>query len=607
MPKWLRVVLYVVVGAFLFYLIAANILLGTHLLRGWISSEESKLKLDYRNAWSLYPGHVELRDVSLRHQDTKIQMLIRAERATLQIDPLALTKHTLRLSKLTTEGTSFRMREKVKRVKGLAERVRAFPPIEGFADPPIEHNEPKAPTGSEPWAIDLADISASLREVWTMEFRYRGEGTLRGGFKIGPKHDVRVLPSMMLTHGGVLSLGNRDLVRGGDTRIDAEVAPFDVGASKGPEVLRHLSVAIHQHGELVLPAVAATYLPEHTKLQLTRGTGPVTVDLAVEHGVLQPSTRVVFHTKAVAVKARSLSMESDLRLAAHVTRKAKKSTVILEASVGRATSTPLEIQGVRAMVDLGNADLVAPFGIARASGVVTSAQSRDLRAWQPIAPAKISFDGGSATFSAHGEYRQGGALDGRLDLALDNACMTVGGVSFVSSGKVWSRVTSEDIAKALAFPDVGADLHDIVLRLPSSHVNGLWIRSRLSNTTLSTSPFGLDTDIAVDAGPGDRTLELVTRLASIPDFPAKAVSGSHLAASLQLGVRPGTVALAVTGMKNGTLEGRGRMVKRSGTPLRGAFLVGAGLSHTGLDLHGGRVSVVPLAGGEWLDKTLQQH
>jgi hypothetical protein len=609
-PKWLRIAVYVVAGAFLVYLLAANVILRTHLLRGWISDDEKELKLEYRSAWSLYPGHVALRDLSLRYQDSNMQMLILMDRATLNVDLLALTKRTLRVSKLTAEGLTYRLRQKLETVDGQEERVRAFPPIPGFADPPVEHKVTKPPIPDDQyklWTFDLPDISASLREVWTMEFRYRGEGTVHGGFHVKPQRTVLVLPSVMLTHGGLYSLGDRDLIRGGEGRLDAQLGPFDVRIPHGVEVLRYLSGGLHQHGELVVPSIAATYLPKDADVDVTRGVGPVAIDIGFDRGVLESTSRVSFRTDELDVKAPSISVHTDLGLSAYVDTSTEKRAIVVETTVAHATGTPLEVRDARALVDLGNADLAAPFAIARASGAVTSAHSADLRAWQPFAPKNTAFDGGAATFAARGDYH-GGALEGRLDLALDHARMTIGNFSFVTSGKAWTNVASEDVEKAVAFPGSGVDLHDVALRLASARTSGLWVRSRFDKARLSTTaPLGFDTDIAVDSGPGDRTLELFTRLASLPDVAADAAAGTQLAASLHLRVVPGLIALTVARAKNGALESRGRVQKRSGSELSGAFLFSVGPFHSGLDLHAGSVSVVPLAGGAWLDEKLRER
>ena len=609
-PKWVRIPVYVLVGGFLLYLLVANVILRTRLLRGWITTDEAALRLEYRAAWSLYPGHVAVRDLSLRYQDGSVQMLIALDRAAVSIDLFALTKRTFHASKVVAEGVTFRLRQKVESVEGQEERIRAFPPIDGYADPPVEHKVEKPPIPDDQyklWTIDLPDIEASLREVWTMEVRYRGPGTVRGGFRLKPQRSVHVLPSVMLTQGGLYSLGDRDLIRGGDSRVDAQLGPFDPRVPDGVEILRFISGGIHQNGDLVLSSIAATYLPKRADIDVTEGAGPVGLDLELVAGVVQPSSRLTFHTDHVAVRAPSVAIDTDLSFDAHVSTAAEKSAIVIETTIDHAAGTPLDVRGARAMVDLGNADLAAPFVLARASAAVTSGHSPDLRAWQHFAPENTSFDGGSATFAARGELR-GGALEGRLDLALDKARMTVGTFSFATSGKAWSNVVSEDIDKAVAFPGSGVDLHDVALRLESARTTGLWVRSRFQNATLATTgAVGFDSDIGVDSGPGDRTLELFTRLAKLPDIAAEVASGTQLAASLHLRVRPTLIALTVQKAKNGALEARGRVQKRSESALSGAFVFSLGPIHSGLHLHDGGVAVVPLAGGAWLDEKLREH
>jgi hypothetical protein len=411
----------------------------------------------------------------------------------------------------------------------------------------------------------------------------------------------------MLTQGGLFSLGDRDLIRGGEARLDAQIGPFDPRVPRGVEVLRFLSAAIHQNGELVLSSIARTYLPKDSGIDVTEGRGPVAVDVALLGGVVQPTSRVTFRTEDVEAKAPSVAIRTDLSLAARVDSAAERSAVVLEMTLEHATGTPLDVRGARAMVDLGNVDLVAPFVLAKASVAVTSAHSPDLRAWQRFAPENASFDGGSATVAARGELHDG-ALEGRIDLGLDKARMTIDTFSFAASGKAWSNVVSEDIDRAVTFPGSGVDLRDVALRMESARTAGLWVRSRFVNATLTTTKaLGFDTDIGVDSGPGDRTLELFTRLAKLPDVAADATSGTQLAASLHLRVRPSLLALTVQKANNGALETRGRIQKRTGAPLGGALLLSVGPFHAGLHFHDGSVTVVPLVGGAWLAEKLEEH
>ncbi len=496
---------------------------------------------------------------------------------------------------------------------GSEARIAAFPPIDGFASPPIEHKVPKPPIPDDQyklWTIELTDVTASLREVWTMEFRYRGEGSLAGGFHLKPRRELWVYPSVMLTNGGVLSLGDRDLIRGGEGRLEAQIDAYDTREFKGSEMLRNFSARMHQRGELVLPSIAETYKPTGSGVTIERGVGPVAIDAIIEHGVVQPETRVTFHTDVVDVKSKApaVAVQTDLDVVGHGEKIGERPSIVIESNVAHAGATPeLDVRRAHALLDLGSADLTVPMAIARLEASVKSAHAGDLHAWQPLAPKNVAFDSGAATASGHADYH-GGALEGRVDLALDKARMTFGdndAFTFVTSGKAWTNVASEDVEKGLAFPGGGADLHDLGLKILKGHEEGLWMRARFDRSiaTLSGRP-GFDSDIGVRSGPGARTLKLFTRMASLPDVAADAASGSELVASMHLQLRPGDISLAVSG-KNGAMEGRGRIRKRAEGGPTGAFLLSVGPFHAGLDVHDAETSVVPLAGGDWLEEKLK--
>jgi len=610
--RWATWALAAIAIVYVLYLVAANVILRTGLLRGWLNVDENKMRLAYDSAWSLVPGRVEARGLSLRYQDNNLQMLLGLPRATVKIDLLALPSRTFRVSELTAEGATYRMRQKVESVAGQEERVRAFPPIEGFADPPIEHEveEPPIPDAEyKLWTIDVRGISASVREVWTLEFRYRGEATLHGAFHVKSRREMWVEPSVMITRGGLFSLGERELVRGGESRLEVRLDRFDVRQVHGAEVLRYLSASVHQQGELVASSIPSTYVPADAKLEVTRGVGPMTLDVGLEHGVLAPSTRVTFHTDDVAVSATGIKEAGDLELSGKVVPApggAGAASVVLETAITHAAGIPLEIENARGSVDLGNADLTAPFRIANASGSVARAHSADMRAWQPFAPPDTTFDGGSATVAARGDYREG-ALEGRVDLAMDRAGMSIGPFSFSASGKSWTNVIAKDAAKAITFPASGVDLHDVALRLKDARTRGVWLRSTFEGARLTPSgpAAGFDMDIAARSGPGDRTLALFTRLATLPDVAASAASGTHLDAALHLRVRPTLISLGVKSSKNGPLESHGRLQKRKGHPATGAFLLDLSGVRSGLAFGGGSFALAPLAGDAWLEEKLE--
>src|SRR5436305_325355 len=90
---------------------------------------------------------------SLRVSSTIAQV----EDATRRIDLWALVHQRLRFSKVSGDGVSYRMRLKMQSLAGNELRVKAFPPIPGFAEPPL------AP------AVKKPDTPAELEKLWTVD------------------------------------------------------------------------------------------------------------------------------------------------------------------------------------------------------------------------------------------------------------------------------------------------------------------------------------------------------------------------------------------------------------------------------------------------------
>ena len=611
-PRWVRLGALLLLSSCVLYLTAANVILRTHLLRGWLSKHETTLKVEYRSAWSLYPGHVEVRDLLIRTQDRNIQMSVGIERASVRIDLWSLTHRLARFDRVSAEGVAYRMRPRQESLEGGEGRVSAFPPIAGFADPPLvdpASEPPRAEDGHEPWTVELRDVSASVRDVWIMEYRFRGAATLTGGFYLQPRRKVCVSPSVMEAPlEGLLSLGDRELIHGGAWRLEAEVEPFDPRVAKGMAVFRHVVFRIHEHGGIVsLASIGQTHFP-NSRVALEDGAGPIGIDVRVDHGIVQPESRVTYVTNEAELRAAPFAVHTDMAIAARVESGAPHSRIVAEVSTKHASVTPaMDVHGVRATIDLGTADLAEPIAVPRFTFAVKSAHVADLRTWQPVAKHALAFDGGATTFTTRGAYHAG-AFDGRVDMTLDKVAMSIGPFRFVSSGTTSTNVESEDIRKSIAFPGARADLHDVAIRLLDGHAQGMWLRARSDDTRVATSgATATDMNIAVESGPGDETVKLFTRIASLPDLAADVTHGTQLDAVVHVRVRHDDIALGVLHARNGVLQGRGRLHKTKGHRPSGAFVFSVGPLDSGLDIQDGHVAVKPFHGGAWLDETLQKR
>ncbi len=145
------VVIAAVLGLWALYAIAGNVLLRTTLLRDWLDSNEDKLKVEYDSAWTWLPGRVHVRGLSLRFQDSNVQMLLELERANIYVDPFALARRTFHATHVDADGARLLFRHKLTHLEGNEGRVAAYPRIPGFADPPLKSAAPSKPSAAPAW------------------------------------------------------------------------------------------------------------------------------------------------------------------------------------------------------------------------------------------------------------------------------------------------------------------------------------------------------------------------------------------------------------------------------------------------------------------------
>ena len=192
------------------YLLAANLLLQTRLLRHLVSSG-SDVQLEYDSAYSLWPGRAHFTGLMLRVEDHNVQFALSAS-GVVDVSLHELVLRRFRAVRLTTTDTTFRMRHKLHSVEPKnALRVAAYPPIKGFQDPPL-YSGPKSPPIPDAeydlWSVALENVHADLSEIWVLEYRYLGNAHADGSFQLAPARWFQVQPSSLRLDRGTLMLAD---------------------------------------------------------------------------------------------------------------------------------------------------------------------------------------------------------------------------------------------------------------------------------------------------------------------------------------------------------------------------------------------------------------
>ncbi|MGC4066803.1 MAG: hypothetical protein QM784_19640 [Polyangiaceae bacterium] len=286
-------VLLVLVALEALYLGVSNLILGTRLARVTAESAEG-LRIAYGRAFSILPGRVHVRSLVLRFEDYNVQFELGIDRARVEVDLLDLFRRRFHVHSVEAAGTAFKFRHKVHSTKKGEARLAAFPPIAGFADPPLyrgEHPPPVADADYELWEVHVENVRAKVNDLWMLEYRFQGNALATGSFTLRPQRWVRVLPGELAIHDGRLSAGPYLLAGKIAGTVQCSIPGLDVRASSGMQVFKGISGEVNL--DLQNGTIDATRLYTEPYLNVV-ASGPLEakVRARLSNGVVTPKTRI---------------------------------------------------------------------------------------------------------------------------------------------------------------------------------------------------------------------------------------------------------------------------------------------------------------------------
>jgi hypothetical protein len=280
----------------LLYLGVTNLVLASGVIQH-LANESHDVRITYASAYSLWPGRVVVRNLGVRLEDHNVQIWVGVPRGTLEVDLLALARRRLHLLRVDGEEVTYRMRHKLSRVGKEGPRVAAYPPIQGFADPPLFSGPAAEPSPGSPgvhddaWDVDIEHVTALVAEVWILEYRYRGPGVARGSFRVLPARFYEVARASLDLAGGELTLGSKLVAARATAKIRCNVAGSDPRKLEGLEPLAMISARVSATLAGSEIAFLDAYLVPHVGLSAA-GRGDATVRVVFDHGSIAPGTSV---------------------------------------------------------------------------------------------------------------------------------------------------------------------------------------------------------------------------------------------------------------------------------------------------------------------------
>ena len=585
----------------LVYLAAGNLVLKSQLVQKAVGSAHG-FHLQFASAYTLWPGHVHVNDLALRFEDYNVQFELVLATADLDVALGQLPFKKFRVTKLEAQGTRFRLRHKLITVGPDAERVAAYPPIAGFADPPYFVGVRRPPTPPEDydlWQVRVENVHALVSELWVMEYRFRGRGLAKGSFVVQPERWVQVEPASLALGSGTLTLGEHLVAADVRGRIACSIPDMYVQATEGLEVLREILATV----DVELVAGHLDFLQAYlARLGSARYAGDADIRLVVNvaRGVVQPKSRVTLHARPFRLSYRGFELGGDGTLS--LARSDATEDLVLALGAPRLVASragspepPPTVEGLGGSLKIRSADLKRDLSLGAARAAVRSIR----------VPALGWFATKDTTLAGSGEAS--------FELARDDARAVSGGARLQVAGAHYARgdfAASSDVRGELDFRRDGdasaLELRRATLRLDGARLQTGQKQSKPFTATVDGSGLRVEPDSGAEAR-GILRLRVSSTEALLPlilSNPLRSVASTaldleQLSARAAVRIARDALDVQVVEAQSGNVFLKGYLSKREKRP-RGAFLLSSGPFNVGVTLSDGETEVSPFVSDDWL-------
>jgi len=320
------------------YLIGVNVLLNTPLGPLLVNLRPRSAHLDWRSAWTFFPGHLTVRGLDIRGQSRSRAWSVTIDRASGRWSPLALLARRLDWSEVEAEGVATRIR-----------RVPYTPPP--GAKPSGAPVGPPLPGQLRTWrfSFDVAKATqVGIIDLFGLVIDCAG-GEASGRFSFQLAGDRAVEGAQGHCSAAALRAGGREIARGLEIEATADIAPYSPRQHPGVAGFDFLSGTLKARGTAdiaSLMARAGEAALDAAAPALDKQAEAV-VDLKIAEGAFSPGSLVrVGSTGAAQVLELSVGGEPasmQVHLSApslHIAAPGDTHAVIESGPIDFAGSTP---------------------------------------------------------------------------------------------------------------------------------------------------------------------------------------------------------------------------------------------------------------------------
>ncbi|MDQ3266849.1 MAG: hypothetical protein M3Y59_24885 [Myxococcota bacterium] len=592
------------VALLLSYLLGANALVNSRLLRRVLNPNQEFSRISWDFAYTYWPRRVDVHNLAIVGQGMEVQWELQVAHARGWISLLPLLRRRFIAEEVAAHGVVVRVRPTVAPTPLRLEQAQAFPPITGLESPPLRYEGPLRPPEQRAWTVDLRAVQFDdVRQVWIGPYRSELSGSFRGDLQTRGGWNVYFNGSGVVRQAQVF-VREESVVAEATVRLSAAMDLADLPSSLNEERLRTPRGTLQGEARGISLSLISAHLPQ-TAGRIS-GVGDLKASVGYLGGKLTAGSQL-------SLEGRDGGFALEDRWSLTAPRWSVDARV--EAGAARLTATvrPLQLRSSQrvmmesprgtAIMALPEASLLPPLAAPHVTlRLAPTAPAPLERFSRLLAAAPVDFESGWVTAELEGEVTPEGSPSGDLRLRIGDAKGHFRDGRF--EGQLELRLNLERFRESSGVADLSGSkvlLRNLSLITSEGRVDGWDATLTLSEASLRTHSRRLIATVNGEASDARPVLLLQRKR---PPF-ARFLTARGLELQAQLDLSPQRLLLPRFQLQGRGLSLRGGIL-RDGTGTHGALLARVHGFPLGLTFMGREAAASFAVREEWLTRRLEE-
>lgn len=282
------------------YLILANVMLGTGILKNILNRRPEKYEYTWTHAWSIVPGVIYVRTFQMQNRSRSIAWTLSIDKARFRTALWVLPFRDFRIYQLKASGVE----ANIEKIHNLSEQHRQTQSLENREPAEIqllEHYPQDLKTNRPQWHIDIRN--ATFDTVRSMKFEgylWEGIGLIQGQLDMITRDKLIIRQLNTDLKNGQLSFQNTVIADNFQIHTSLELGPFIPRKNPGAAFMDYLVGNIAVEGGIKNFDFLSYYLKNIDWLSV-HGNGLINANLYFDRGFLTDRSHLFIESNDLSV------------------------------------------------------------------------------------------------------------------------------------------------------------------------------------------------------------------------------------------------------------------------------------------------------------------